>query len=101
MAAMTGPRRNSTIFLSPPRVTAVIPTLKIAEVPSQDERIHGVSNLNAWKDGKRVLKTILRERVRRLAEPNDDWQPQYDEVGNSGIDVADLGRARASGLSPQ
>ena len=25
-------------------------------------RIHGVSNLNAWRDGWRVLRTILHER---------------------------------------
>jgi glycosyltransferase involved in cell wall biosynthesis len=80
-------------------VRAAKAKLKIAEVPSHEhERICGVSNLNAWRDGKRVLKTILRERVRRLPQPNDDWQPQYDEVGNSGIGVADLGTPRASGL---
>jgi glycosyltransferase involved in cell wall biosynthesis len=37
---------------------------KVAEVPSfESPRIHGVSNLNAWRDGMRVLKTILRERM--------------------------------------
>jgi glycosyltransferase involved in cell wall biosynthesis len=35
----------------------------IAEVPSYEySRIHGVSNLNALKDGLRVLRTILAER---------------------------------------
>jgi glycosyltransferase involved in cell wall biosynthesis len=37
--------------------------LAITEVPSYEhERIHGVSNLNAFSDGLRVLRTILVER---------------------------------------
>jgi glycosyltransferase involved in cell wall biosynthesis len=40
--------------------------LRISEVPSfEHERIHGESNLNAAKDGLRVLRTIAREWVRR------------------------------------
>lgn len=36
--------------------------LRIAEVPSfESARIHGVSNLNAWTDGWRVLRTIRQE----------------------------------------
>ena len=39
--------------------------LVVAEVPSfEHSRIHGVSNLNAFRDGRRVLKTILAERHR-------------------------------------
>jgi glycosyltransferase involved in cell wall biosynthesis len=42
--------------------------LVIREVPSHERsRIHGVSNLNAVRDGWRVLKTILRERARGTA----------------------------------
>jgi glycosyltransferase involved in cell wall biosynthesis len=53
----------------------------IVEVPSfEQERIHGVSNLNAWRDGRRVLKTILSERFTRLPQPNDDWMPRYAEL---------------------
>jgi glycosyltransferase involved in cell wall biosynthesis len=38
--------------------------LDITEVPSYEhERIHGVSNLNAFSDGLRVLRTILVERT--------------------------------------
>jgi glycosyltransferase involved in cell wall biosynthesis len=38
---------------------------RVAEVPSfEAERIHGVSNLNTFRDGWRVLKTILKEWVR-------------------------------------
>ena len=44
--------------------------LKITEVPSfEHQRIHGTSNLNTFKDGWRVLKTILRERSRNVASP--------------------------------
>jgi glycosyltransferase involved in cell wall biosynthesis len=40
--------------------------LKIAEVGSfEADRIHGESNLNTFRDGWRVLKTIFKERVRR------------------------------------
>lgn len=39
--------------------------LNVCEVPSVEHaRIYGQSNLNAWRDGWRVLRTILRERVR-------------------------------------
>ncbi|MFB9393960.1 glycosyltransferase family 2 protein [Streptomyces coeruleoprunus] len=43
--------------------------LRVQEVPSHEySRIHGVSNLNAVRDGIRVLKVILREKgVRRSA----------------------------------
>jgi glycosyltransferase involved in cell wall biosynthesis len=38
--------------------------LVVAEVPSFEyPRIHGASNLNAFRDGLRVLRTILHERV--------------------------------------
>jgi hypothetical protein len=48
-------------------LSAVKAGMKIAEVPSLElERRAGDSNLNAWKDGKRVLKTLVRERARRL-----------------------------------
>ena len=38
--------------------------LTVTEVPSfEHPRIHGVSNLNAFRDGLRVLRTIVYERV--------------------------------------
>lgn len=38
----------------------------IQEVPSMEyPRIHGLSNLNAFRDGWRILKLILRERTKR------------------------------------
>jgi len=44
-------------------VRAIKAGLRIAEVPSFEyERRHGESNLNAWRDGRRVLRTLLSER---------------------------------------
>ncbi len=47
-------------------LSAIKTGLSIAEVPSMElERRAGDSNLNAWKDGKRVLKTMIKERARK------------------------------------
>jgi len=47
-------------------VRALKAKLKVMEVPSfEAERIYGTSNLNAMRDGMRVLKTILREYTAR------------------------------------
>jgi glycosyltransferase involved in cell wall biosynthesis len=55
--------------------------LHTVEVPSHEsERIHGTSNLSAVRDGSRVLRTIMRERVRRPPVASDAWRPQYDEL---------------------
>jgi glycosyltransferase involved in cell wall biosynthesis len=55
-------------------VRAIKAGLRIGEVPSfEAERGHGQSNLNAWRDGRRVLRTLLSERwslpKARLVEP--------------------------------
>lgn len=43
--------------------------LNIQEIPSHERpRISGASNLNAFRDGWRVLKVIVRERFRRSPE---------------------------------
>jgi hypothetical protein len=40
--------------------------LEVAEVPSFEfDRIHGESNLNALRDGLRILRTMVTERVAR------------------------------------
>jgi glycosyltransferase involved in cell wall biosynthesis len=56
--------------------------LKIAEVPSfEAERLFGESKLNAFRDGRRVLKTIVRERFRRQRPAADDsWRPDFREL---------------------
>ena len=44
--------------------------LRVTEVPSfEAPRRYGNSNLNTFRDGWRVLKTILGERLRRVAKP--------------------------------
>jgi glycosyltransferase involved in cell wall biosynthesis len=54
--------------------------LNVREVPSfERDRIYGQSNLRTFRDGGRVLRTILRERVRRVphtrsVEPDADAQ---------------------------
>jgi glycosyltransferase involved in cell wall biosynthesis len=43
--------------------------LDIREVPSfERDRIYGQSNLRTFRDGGRVLRTIVRERLRRVSE---------------------------------
>jgi glycosyltransferase involved in cell wall biosynthesis len=55
--------------------------LNVIEVPSfERNRIHGVSNLNAWRDGRRALRAIVHERVSRLPPPSDAWKPQFAEL---------------------
>jgi glycosyltransferase involved in cell wall biosynthesis len=51
--------------------------LRVAEVPSYEyPRIHGVSNLNATRDGLRVVRTILAECLsRRLPEMSPQMLP--------------------------
>jgi hypothetical protein len=47
-------------------IRAVEIGLKITEIPSIElNRLAGASNLNAFRDGARVLRTILTERARR------------------------------------
>jgi glycosyltransferase involved in cell wall biosynthesis len=57
--------------------------LSVAEVPSiEHQRMFGESNLRTIRDGLRVLRTILSERVRRndpLANP-DAWRPAFREL---------------------
>jgi glycosyltransferase involved in cell wall biosynthesis len=59
--------------------------LRVTEVPSvEHERLHGESKLNAWRDGRRVLRVIIRERITRLpvadAATTDDWRPRFSEL---------------------
>ena len=65
---------------------AVKTGLTVEEVPSVERvRIHGESNLNPVRDGMRVLRTILRERLTRLHAPGPAWaaltgQLRFDDV---------------------
>jgi glycosyltransferase involved in cell wall biosynthesis len=61
----------------------------IVEVPSfEQDRIHGLSNLSAWRDGRRALLAIMRERFSRLPAPSDQWKPDFAEVSADGLPVA-------------
>src|SRR4051794_24930524 len=52
--------------------------MKITEVPSyEEERIHGESNLKTFRDGFRVLGTILSESRRRRSIPREH-HPRLD-----------------------
>jgi glycosyltransferase involved in cell wall biosynthesis len=61
-------------------------SLKMTEVPSfESPRVHGVSNLNAFHDGLRVLRTILAER-RHSRDLRAQWKAEAAS-GNT-IDAA-------------
>jgi hypothetical protein len=56
--------------------------LSVAEVPSiEHTRLHGESNLRAVRDGFRVLRAILGERLSRRHVPGDPdaWHPTFHE----------------------
>lgn len=65
--------------------------LNVREVPSfEGKRIYGVSNLNALRDGWRVLKTIAREwrRPRARGRRNDGlprWEVLRREMRDAGL----------------
>jgi len=57
--------------------------LSVTEIPSiEHERLNGVSNLNAVRDGFRILRTILAERIRvRTSRKDPDaWRPEFAEL---------------------
>jgi glycosyltransferase involved in cell wall biosynthesis len=56
--------------------------LAVAEVASvEHERLHGESKLSATRDGLRILRLIVRERVRRGAVGHaEGWRPPYREL---------------------
>ena len=61
--------------------------LKIAEVPSvEHNRIHGESNLRPVRDGLRVMRTILKERMKRdrTAAHAPAWAAEAGELRGVG-----------------
>ena len=57
--------------------------LTVTEVGSAEHpRLHGESKLNAMRDGIRVLRTIVRERVRheRHERQLEAWRPSFREL---------------------
>lgn len=80
--------------------------LTIVEIPSYERpRIHGLSNLKAWRDGWRALRVIMRERLSRLPEPSDAWRPEFAELAAAAdgtpvaLDAAARAAADADGAS--
>jgi glycosyltransferase involved in cell wall biosynthesis len=64
--------------------------LRVAEVPSfEGARLHGVSNLNAWRDGWRVLHTIIRERSAQVAPGARRLGPAGEGLDTTDLAVAD------------
>jgi glycosyltransferase involved in cell wall biosynthesis len=72
--------------------------LIVAEVPSFEySRVYGVSNLNAFRDGRRVLRTILAERrhIRRppaigvtlapISQPDTAAQVMQKDIASSAL----------------
>jgi hypothetical protein len=58
--------------------------LKVVEIPSYEaSRVHGVSNLHAFRDGWRVLKTIVLERFApvRLGDPGSQLTKTEQRAG--------------------
>ncbi len=64
-------------------VRALRSGVRVAEVPRfEAERLHGESNLDTFRDGWRVLKTILREKVRpqKRVRPLNPPAARLDEL---------------------
>ncbi len=60
--------------------------MKIAEVPSHEsDRVYGQSNLNTFRDGFRVLRTIVSETRRRRSISRHWAQPKRREAGRAEI----------------
>lgn len=60
--------------------------MRISEVPSHElPRRAGASNLNAWKDGLRVLRTMIKEHpvLRRSGTPAADVKPIPIPISNT------------------
>jgi glycosyltransferase involved in cell wall biosynthesis len=59
--------------------------LRVTEVPSfESPRLHGVSNLNPWRDGWRILKTIVSERFvpRSACAPQPALNAELEQEGS-------------------
>jgi hypothetical protein len=55
--------------------------LAVIEVPSTEaERLNGESKLHPVRDGWRILRVIVRERLRRPTSADGDWRPEFREL---------------------
>jgi len=61
--------------------------LKTVAVPGcEADSIHGVSSPNAFRDIRRVVRTIIRAHLRRPPGESEDWRPEYREVERSTVE---------------
>jgi Glycosyl transferase family 2 len=76
--------------------------LLVAEVPSIELcRQHGISNLHAWRDGRRVLSTLLRRRLTRRPRPVVDViEDQLDDAFRRVPALVDPAPRRSVSASP-
>jgi hypothetical protein len=57
--------------------------LRVHEVPSHEHsRIYGLSNLSVVKDGWRIAKVIVRERLSRRTSPDLSTSPDFSTSPN-------------------
>jgi glycosyltransferase involved in cell wall biosynthesis len=76
-------------------VRAIKADLRIGEVPSfESPRAYGESNLNTWRDGMRVLRTLLQHRLMRrdptpafVAAPEPEPEPVVMVTPEAAIDM--------------
>ena len=65
--------------------------LRVVEVPSFEyKRIHGVSNLNAVRDGLRVVRTIFAERARNRWLHGQSTPPVMSPMPTLWVEVAEV-----------
>jgi hypothetical protein len=71
--------------------------LAVTEVASfESRRLHGVSNLNAWRDGWRVLRVILDERRLRRRTRKHVKRPQVFVPFPTEPTIAELTKRRVA-----
>jgi glycosyltransferase involved in cell wall biosynthesis len=74
--------------------------LKVAEVPSFERgRLNGLSNLRAWPDGLRVLRTVLSEYLSPRSYEVVQWSELGSELGSEPLagDFPDRAKAATGG----
>lgn len=59
--------------------------LRVSEVASREsERMHGDSNLNAVRDGLRILRTLINDRILPIREAEPSARPHVERSEQSG-----------------
>jgi glycosyltransferase involved in cell wall biosynthesis len=89
-------------------VRALAAGMRVVEIPSYEaRRVHGLSNLNTWHDGFRVLRTITRERLlvrsRRRGAPRtrlSNGSPIVEAMQMPEPDVPLVAPAHSNGHDP-